>query len=95
MKPAKARILVVEDDKKIASFIYKGLKEVGFAVDVAGDGSIQMNIQEMATAIQCNLPVKVVILNNGYLGMVRQWQKLFYDGRMSASDRLLSYFFDF
>jgi len=50
-------------------------------VDIAGDGSIQMNIQEMATAVQCNLPVKVVILNNGYLGMVRQWQELFYDKR--------------
>jgi len=50
-------------------------------VDIAGDGSIQMNIQEMATAVQYNLPVKVVILNNGYLGMVRQWQELFYDKR--------------
>jgi acetolactate synthase-1/2/3 large subunit len=48
-------------------------------VDIAGDGSIQMNIQEMATAVQYKLPVKVVILNNGYLGMVRQWQELFYD----------------
>jgi len=48
-------------------------------VDIAGDGSIQMNIQEMATAVQCGIPVKVVILNNGYLGMVRQWQELFYD----------------
>jgi len=48
-------------------------------VDVAGDGSIQMNIQELATAVQFKLPVKVVILNNGYLGMVRQWQELFYD----------------
>jgi acetolactate synthase-1/2/3 large subunit len=48
-------------------------------VDVAGDGSIQMNIQEMATAVQHCLPVKIVILNNGYLGMVRQWQELFYD----------------
>ena len=48
-------------------------------VDIAGDGSIQMNIQEMATAAQCGLPVKVVILNNGYLGMVRQWQELFYE----------------
>jgi acetolactate synthase-1/2/3 large subunit len=47
-------------------------------VDVAGDGSIQMNIQELATAVTYNLPVKVVILNNGYLGMVRQWQELFY-----------------
>ncbi|HDG99011.1 MAG TPA: biosynthetic-type acetolactate synthase large subunit [Desulfobacterales bacterium] len=48
-------------------------------VDIAGDGSIQMNIQEFATAVQYNLNVKVVILNNGYLGMVRQWQELFYD----------------
>jgi acetolactate synthase-1/2/3 large subunit len=48
-------------------------------VDIAGDGSIQMNIQEMATAVQFGLPVKVVILNNGYLGMVRQWQELFYN----------------
>lgn len=48
-------------------------------VDIAGDGSIQMNIQELATAVQYGLPVKIVILNNGYLGMVRQWQELFYD----------------
>jgi len=54
-------------------------------VDIAGDGSIQMNIQEMATAAQCNLPVKVVILNNGYLGMVRQWQQLFFDKRYAAT----------
>ena len=54
-------------------------------VDIAGDGSIQMNIQEMATAAQCNLPVKVVILNNGYLGMVRQWQQLFFDKRYAST----------
>ena len=48
-------------------------------VDIAGDGSIQMNIQELATAVQYGLPIKVVILNNQYLGMVRQWQELFYD----------------
>ncbi len=47
-------------------------------IDVAGDGSIQMNIQELATAVCYSLPVKVVILNNTYLGMVRQWQDLFY-----------------
>lgn len=47
-------------------------------VDVAGDGSIQMNIQELATAVSYQVPVKIVILNNGYLGMVRQWQELFY-----------------
>jgi len=50
-------------------------------IDIAGDGSIQMNIQELATAVQFNLPVKVVILNNGFLGMVRQWQELFYGKR--------------
>ncbi len=48
-------------------------------IDVAGDGSIQMNIQELATAKQYNCPVKICILNNNYLGMVRQWQELFYD----------------
>jgi acetolactate synthase-1/2/3 large subunit len=47
-------------------------------IDIAGDGSIQMNSQELATAVCQNLPVKIVILNNGYLGMVRQWQELFY-----------------
>ena len=50
-----------------------------WVVDIAGDGSIQMNIQEMATAVQYGLPVKVVVLNNKYLGMVRQWQELFYN----------------
>ena len=51
--------------------------------DIAGDGSIQMNIQELATAVINKLPVKVAILNNGYLGMVRQWQELFYKKRYS------------
>ena len=54
-------------------------------IDIAGDGSIQMNIQELATAKQYNCPVKVAILNNNYLGMVRQWQELFYDKRYSAT----------
>ncbi|MFC1480493.1 biosynthetic-type acetolactate synthase large subunit [Candidatus Omnitrophota bacterium] len=49
--------------------------------DIAGDGSIQMNIQELATAVIEKLPVKIMILNNGYLGMVRQWQELFYSKR--------------
>lgn len=48
-------------------------------IDIAGDGSIQMNIQELATIMQYGLPVKVAILNNCYLGMVRQWQELFYE----------------
>jgi acetolactate synthase-1/2/3 large subunit len=54
-------------------------------VDIAGDGSIQMNIQEMTTAVQNNLPVKIVILNNGHLGMVRQWQELFFEKRYAAT----------
>ncbi len=55
-------------------------------IDIAGDGSIQMNSQELATAVQYGLPVKVAILNNGYLGMVRQWQELFYGKRYSCVD---------
>ncbi|HDP16460.1 MAG TPA: biosynthetic-type acetolactate synthase large subunit [Candidatus Omnitrophica bacterium] len=51
--------------------------------DIAGDGSIQMNIQEMTTAVANKLPVKIAILNNGCLGMVRQWQELFYKKRYS------------
>ncbi len=54
-------------------------------IDIAGDGSIQMNIQELATAVINKLPVKVAILNNHYLGMVRQWQELFYNERYSYS----------
>jgi acetolactate synthase-1/2/3 large subunit len=51
--------------------------------DIAGDGSIQMNIQELATCVCNKINVKVIILNNGYLGMVRQWQELFYKKRYS------------
>jgi len=54
-------------------------------IDIAGDGSIQMNIQELATARQYNCPVKIAILNNNYLGMVRQWQELFYNKNYSAT----------
>jgi acetolactate synthase-1/2/3 large subunit len=54
-------------------------------IDIAGDGSIQMNIQELATAVINKLPVKVAILNNHYLGMVRQWQELFFNERYSYS----------
>ncbi|MEW5725782.1 MAG: biosynthetic-type acetolactate synthase large subunit [Thermodesulfobacteriota bacterium] len=54
-------------------------------IDIAGDGSIQMNIQELATAVQYELPVKVAIINNQFLGMVRQWQELFYDKRYQAT----------
>lgn len=54
-------------------------------IDVAGDGSIQMNIQELATAVIEELPVIIAVLNNGYLGMVRQWQELFYNRRYSST----------
>ncbi|MDY0375307.1 MAG: biosynthetic-type acetolactate synthase large subunit [Desulfobacterium sp.] len=54
-------------------------------IDIAGDGSIQMNIQELTTSLAAKLPVKVVILNNRYLGMVRQWQDLFYEKRYSST----------
>ncbi len=54
--------------------------------DIAGDGSIQMNIQEFGTIAQYQIPVKVAILNNQYLGMVRQWQELFYDRRYSFTE---------
>ncbi|HEY7951744.1 MAG TPA: biosynthetic-type acetolactate synthase large subunit [Solirubrobacteraceae bacterium] len=53
---------------------------------IAGDGSVQMNIQELATCAQDQIPIKVFIMNNGYLGMVRQWQELFWDGRYSHVD---------
>jgi len=53
---------------------------------IAGDGSVQMNAQELATCAQNDIPIKVFIMNNGYLGMVRQWQELFWDGRYSQVD---------
>ena len=52
-------------------------------IDIAGDGSIQMNIQELMTAVCNRLPIKILILNNSYLGMVRQWQELFYEHNYS------------
>ena len=54
-------------------------------IDIAGDGSIQMNIQELATAVQYKLPVIIAILNNNFLGMVRQWQELFYDKNYAST----------
>ena len=53
-------------------------------IDISGDGSFQMNSQELATVVQYRLPVKVAILNNGYLGMVRQWQEFFYGKRYAS-----------
>ena len=54
-------------------------------IDIAGDASVQMTMQEMSTAVQHGLPVKIFILNNAYLGMVRQWQELLHGGRYSHS----------
>ena len=54
-------------------------------IDIAGDGSFEMTLQELSTAQMYGLPVKVVILNNGYLGMVRQWQELFWEGRYAGT----------
>ena len=52
---------------------------------ITGEGSIQMCIQELATCLQYRLPLKIILLNNGYLGMVRQWQEFFYEGRYAMS----------
>ena len=52
---------------------------------ITGEASVQMCIQELATCRQYNLPIKIILLNNGYMGMVRQWQEFFYDGRYSHS----------
>jgi len=52
---------------------------------ITGEGSIQMNIQELSTCKQFHLPIKIIALNNGYLGMVRQWQEFFYEERYSES----------
>jgi len=54
-------------------------------IDIAGDGSFEMTLQELSTAQTYGLPVKVVIVNNGYLGMVRQWQELFWEGRYAGT----------
>ena len=58
-------------------------------IDIDGDASIRMNIGELETATTYDLPIKVLVLNNYGDGMVRQWQKLYYKGRMSASDKSL------
>jgi acetolactate synthase-1/2/3 large subunit len=81
-----------------------GLGTMGFAMPAAigaqmghpdqmvwatvGDGGLQMTIQEMATVVQEKLPLKIAVLNNGYLGMVRQWQQLFFEGRYSGTPLL-------
>jgi acetolactate synthase-1/2/3 large subunit len=54
-------------------------------IDIAGDASVQMTMQEMSTAVQYELPMKIFILNNSYMGMVRQWQQLLHGNRLSHS----------
>jgi acetolactate synthase-1/2/3 large subunit len=54
-------------------------------IDIAGEASVQMTMQEMSTAVQYDLPIKVFILNNEYMGMVRQWQQLLHGNRLSHS----------
>jgi acetolactate synthase-1/2/3 large subunit len=54
--------------------------------DIAGDGSIQMNIQELTTAVNNKLPIKIFVLDNSFLGMVRQWQELLYDKHYSHTN---------
>ncbi len=67
--------------------VQMGLPDVPVWVTV-GDGGFQMNIQELATVVQERLPIKIALLNNGYLGMVRQWQQLFFEGRYSGTPLL-------
>lgn len=55
-------------------------------VNIAGDGSVQMNSQELATAVLNDIAITIAVLNNGYLGMVRQWQELFFDKRYSHTN---------
>jgi acetolactate synthase-1/2/3 large subunit len=66
----------------------KGIKDISSrpVVIIAGDGGFQMNSQELMTIAQERLPVKMIILNNNFLGMVRQWQELFFDNRYSSVD---------
>ena len=75
--------------KQLCTFVFSSSLVLGLilgiSVFIAGDGSIQMNIQELATAVMNKLPVVVAILNNGYLGMVRQWQELFFDKRYAST----------
>jgi len=61
-------------------------KPDALVIDIAGDGSIQMMSQELATIRQYGLPVKIALINNQYLGMVRQWQELFFGRRYSHTD---------
>jgi len=55
-------------------------------VAIVGDGGIQMTIQELGTMVQYNVPVKIIILNNNFLGMVRQWQQLFFEKRYASTE---------
>ena len=69
---------------------YCAMREGGltprYVLNISGDGSILMNIQELMTCVESQIPVINIILNNNYLGMVRQWQSFFYDHRFSHTD---------
>ena len=64
----------------------KKAKEDKISINFTGDGSILMNIQELMTAVESNVPVINIVLNNNFLGMVRQWQTFFYDKRYAETD---------
>ena len=97
-----ASIIIVCPDSHLGGMTSGGLGAMGYGfpaalgvqvakpndivIDIAGDGSILMNIQELTTVVENNLPVKIAILNNNFLGMVRQWQQLLYERRYSATD---------
>ena len=57
-------------------------------VGIVGDGGVQMNIQELGTIMQSQIDVKIIILNNQYLGMVRQWQELYFDKRYASTEMI-------
>ena len=63
-------------------------------IDIAGDGSVQMNWQELVVAVENDLPINIVILNNGYLGMVRQWQEMFYNKDYAATNLMPGRYID-
>jgi len=66
-----------------------GTMGYGFPFAICGDGGVQMNIQEFATAMHYRLPVTLIVLNNGFLGNVRQWQQLFYDKRYACTNLMM------
>ena len=68
------------------SVIFRTIARKDIVVAIVGDGGFQMTLFELSTAVFHKLPVKILIIDNKYLGMVRQWQELFYDDRLSGVD---------